>query len=491
MEIKPHMLDHQFQGRAVLSAMEAVALLADSVVKEQPTSSITAMADGNFDKFLYLDQIANIKSIANEIQMRKSGDIISTLITKTTSPKSPITRIKEHLSVRFVQQAETPPFPPPEELFGLSGVAFMVDSKDLYADLVPFGPAYHNVAGKLFLSEDGAVATLRSLVKNREESPLGSPFPLDAAFHCACAWGQRFVGFVGFPVGFASRTIFKKTSPDRTYFTRIFPRDRAPGLILFDIWIYDEEGVLHEAALGVRMLDISRGRIKPPAWIMCGAHDDPLKPLTDQCTALSVMELKTILNAGEAALSPSEMERFKKMGDRRKTSYLGARFCCKNVSRRLSGNDRTTPSSHITTTCSDNIRPCCPSTTGGTTFPCSVSHDRRFVIAVSSETAVGVDVEEIGERAMKSRRVYMLEEEERLINKSSLTAMEGSTLVWTVKEAVAKALDITLPSAWKKAEVKEIGREESIIHIEGRPYRTLHRTIDNHLFTLFNTAWKV
>ena len=63
--------------------------------------------------------------------------------------------------------------------------------------------------------------------------------------------------------------------------------------------------------------------------------------------------------------------------------------------------------------------------------------------------------------------------------------------MWTVKEAVAKALGITLPSAWKKVEVKEMGREESIIHVEGQAYKTFHCTIDNHLFTLFNTAWKM
>lgn len=489
IEIKPHMLDHQFQGRAVLSAMEAVALLADSLLEEQPVSSVMAMADGNFDKFLYLDQEPNLKSIANEIQVKKNGDIITTLITKTASPKSTITRVKEHLTVRFVQKMGPPPFPPPEKLFGLSGAAFMVDSKDLYADLVPFGPAYHNVTGKLFLSENGVVASLQSLMKDQQRSPLGSPFPLDAAFHCACAWGQRYGGFVGFPVGFASRTIFKKTSPERAYITRIFPRDRTPGRFTFDIWIYDEGGVMHEAALGVRMLDISRGKIKPPTWVMAGAHDDPLKPLRDKSTALSVMELGTVSNAGETALSISEMERFKNMGDRRKTSYLGARFCCKDISRRLSGNDRTTPSSNITTTCSDNVRPCCPSTTGEKSFPCSVSHDKRFVIAVSSETAVGVDVEEIGERVMKSRRMYMKEEERTLIEKSSFEPMEGSTRVWTIKEAVAKALGIPLFSAWKKVEVKEMGKESSTIHIDHQAYKTFHCTVDNHVFTLFNTAW--
>ncbi len=489
MKIRPHMLDHQFQGRAVLSAMEAMALLADSVLRKQPVSSVLSMADGDFEKFLYLDQKPNGVSIANDMQVVKNSDIISTLITKTKSPKSKITRVKEHVRVRFLQNAEPPPFPPPEEIFGLQGISLVVDSKDLYADLVPFGPAYHNATGKVYLSENGAVASLHSLIKSSETSPLGSPFPLDAAFHCACAWGQRYAGFLGFPVGFSSRIIFKPTSPERTYRTRIFPKEITPGLITFDIWIFDEEGVIHEAALGVRMLDITRGKFKPPEWIMAGAKDDPLKKLRDKCTALSVMELRTVLNAGETALSKSEMDRFKNMGDRRKSSYLGARFCCKDISRRLSGNDRTTPSSDITTTCSDNVRPCCPSTKRKEQFPCSVSHDKRFVIAVSSETAIGVDVEEITERVMKSRHMYMRGSEKTLLRNSSLEAMEGSTMVWTIKEAVAKAMGITLSSAWEKAEVKEVGKESSMILVDNQTYKTFHCNVDNHIFTLFNTAW--
>ena len=485
------MLDHQFQGRAVLSAMEAMALLAGSLLRKRPASPVTAMVDGNFDKFLYLDQEQNIQSTANDIEVRTNGDIISTLITKTKSPKSPITRVKEHLSVRFVQHAKTPPCPPPEEIFGLQGIPFIVDSKKLYADLVPFGPAYHNVAEKLYLTENGGLASLQSLIKRPDNSPLGSPFPLDAAFHCACAWGQRYEGFLGFPVGFASRTIFQQTSPERSYITRIFPRDTTPGLITFDIWIYDHDGVIHEAALGVRMMDISRGNLKPPDWIMDGARHDPLKRLRDKCTALSVMEIETVLNGGKTALSKPEMERFKTMGDRRKTSYLGARFCCKDISRRLSGNDRTTPSSNITTTCSDNVRPCCPSTNGGKQQPCSVSHDKRFVVAVSSETAIGVDVEEIGERVMKSRRMYMRESEKTLIRNSSLETVEGSTLVWTVKEAVAKAMGITLFSAWKRVELKKAEKESCVIHIDNQAYKTFHCNVDNHVFTLFNTAWTI
>ncbi len=484
LEMAPHWLDHRFQGRPVLSAMEAVALLADSLLQEKPGFPVTTMADGNFDKFLYLDQEAPLKTIANAVQVQNSGDVACTLITRLKSSKSPITRVKEHLHVRFVRQANPITPPHPEELFGLSGVAFAVDAKDLYADLVPFGPAYHNVTGRLFLSETGVSATLQSRVKSPVNAPLGSPFPMDAAFHAACAWGQRFDGFVGFPVGFASRTIFQKTSSEHLCFARIFPRERRADRIVFDIWIYDGEGVLCEAALGVRMLDISRGKMKPPAWIRSGARHDPLKRMREKCTALSVMELETVLPAGETALSPGEMERFKNMGERRKRSYLGARFCCKRISRRLSENDQTTPSFQITTTDPDNVRPQCPSTRGEKPFPCSVSHDRRFVIAAASETAVGVDVEQISERVMKVRRMYMQEGEKRLVENAFCEAEEGSTRVWTIKEAAAKALGIPLFSAWKKVEVTEMGEEESTLQMEGQVIKALHCKVGSHVFTL-------
>ena len=142
----------------------------------------------------------------------------------------------------------------------------------LYKDLVPFGPAYQNILDDLVVTEKGAVAYLQSSSAPAPLQPLGSPFPLDAAFHAACAWGQRFSSIVGFPVGFEERIICRPTQSGGNYISRITPVRQAsdPLVLIFDIWIYTEDGQPCEAVRGVQMRDVSGGRLKPPQWVRQG-----------------------------------------------------------------------------------------------------------------------------------------------------------------------------------------------------------------------------
>jgi phosphopantetheinyl transferase len=259
-----------------------------------------------------------------------------------------------------------------------------------------------------------------------------------------------------------------------------------PKELLFDIWIYDQDGVFYEAALGVLMEDVSGGRMRPPQWIMDGAHDEALPALKAHCNALSVIELKTINKAAVKALSDFELDRYGRLGDKRKKSYLGSRLCCKSLSRQLTGNDRDTPASSITTISPDQIRPRSPLTDGRDVFSCSASHDSRFAIAVASETRVGVDVEEITEKVLKSRRLYMGEWEEILAKESSLGQIEASVRIWSIKEAMSKALGINLAESWEKVEIKGIGKNRSLALMEKREYAAVHDIVGNHLFTMVN-----
>jgi len=63
----------------------------------------------------------------------------------------------------------------------------------------------------------GALAYLRAGATRRMKIWLGSPFPLDAAMHAACVWGQRFGGIVPFSCCFEKRVILsedkKKKAP--------------------------------------------------------------------------------------------------------------------------------------------------------------------------------------------------------------------------------------------------------------------------------------
>jgi hypothetical protein len=73
---------------------------------------------------------------------------------------------------------------------------------------------------------------------------------------------------VAFPVGVEKRMIFKPTQPGNRYISRAIPVRTDSDLLVFDIFIWDEDSTLFETAVGVHMRDVSGGRIKPPRWII-------------------------------------------------------------------------------------------------------------------------------------------------------------------------------------------------------------------------------
>ena len=280
IEIYPYFLDHKFEGKAVLPAVEALQILAVSTQKHLPDTDVRYIENAKFDKFLYIETDTGPKikpntiivKAFNEIKMNENGGITAKLITKVTSKKTGITRVKEHVVIHFSGKKK----PNAQPLF-LNTVSekikngLNIPSDKLYSDLVPFGPAYHNIKDTLFVSEQGAIAEIQAPKQNamnKLKMPLGSPFPLDAAFHAACAWGQRYLAVVGFPVGFAKRMVIELTRPGKSYIGLILPVHATADLFSFDIWLSDLNGILFEAVTGVQMRDVSAGRMKPPQWVI-------------------------------------------------------------------------------------------------------------------------------------------------------------------------------------------------------------------------------
>jgi hypothetical protein len=279
IEIYPYLLDHRFEGKAVLPAVEAMQLLALSTHKHLPDTDIRFIENAKFDKFFYIEPDTtkdtapdtNIAETFNEIEIHENGGITAKLITKTRSKKAGITRVKEHAVMQFSgRKPDIKPF----SLDTVSGQikrGFNIPSDKLYNDLVPFGPAYHNIRDTLFVSEKGAIGSIQApkqSATNNLKMPLGSPFPLDAAFHAACAWGQRYLAVVGFPVGFDKRIVIQPTLPGNSYICLVLPVNVTTDLLVFDIWLYDINGILFEAVPGVQMRDVSAGRMKPPQWVI-------------------------------------------------------------------------------------------------------------------------------------------------------------------------------------------------------------------------------
>jgi phosphopantetheinyl transferase len=487
--LRPYLHDHCVDGQAVLPAVEAMEMLAQAAKRLRPATDVSFMSGITFDKFLVLDPEAKHLSVFGDISVYANGDVKAVMTTKTRSKNAVMARVKTHAVLTLPHQAARMPDLPLDIASAPEGICFPVGNEKIYPDLVSFGPFYRNVAG-LHLTHQGAVAEIRNPVVEDAGAVslnlLGSPFALDAAFHVACVWGQRFAGVVAFPVAVDRRWIYVPTLPAETYFVHVLPVRVDPALLMFDLRIYDREGRLHEACSGVRMRDVSGGKMRPPEWIQKAERSEAADRIAGKCRALAVIELTSLSPFAEKALSERESRRLVTMGSRRRKSYLAARLACKRLSRLLSDHDTQTASADITTICGDRPdHPCCPLTDGRFLYSCSVSHNDRFAVAVAADRRVGVDVEKVSERLLKSQSLYMSGQEQALVLESHLGETEAAVRIWSIKEAVAKAFDITLAAAWQRVQVQAVGSVESRFCMDGQDVCVaVHDRVRQHVFTL-------
>jgi hypothetical protein len=269
INVPPYLMDHQYRGKAVLPAVEAIEILAVSTLAHLPGTAVNSIREARFDKFLVIEDGQEPIEAFNDLEIFDNDRVISKFITKTKSKKAMITRTLEHATLCFHDVSSVPELPPPgiPTGSGPSSSKCHIPPESIYQSLVPFGPGYHNLK-ELSLFKEGAEGQVFAPLLGEPNRVLGSPFPLDAAFHAACVWGQRYAGLVGFPVGFGLRRLFTPTRSGNTYTARVFPKEIHSNRFLVDIWITDKDETLHEVVLDVVMKDVSGGRIKPPSWIV-------------------------------------------------------------------------------------------------------------------------------------------------------------------------------------------------------------------------------
>ena len=278
--VQPWFADHCFNGRVVLPAVESMLLLAAEVAGTFPEIDIRIMEDVRFAKFLEIP--AGSSRVAGLIEYRRDGQgsLLAKLLSRVRFKAA--TRLKEHGEILFHPGAtggrldpEMVPEPLPDPLAEVS-------AEEVYRELVPFGPAYHTLRETLCLSEKSAWGKLKAPplpVMEEARGIIGSPFPLDGAFHAACVLGQRSADFVPFPAGFARRLIIKPTQPGGSYLTRVDLLSQTREELIFDLTIFDHHGQVYEVVTGVRMRDVSGGTIKPPDWLK-RLSKDPRHPET-------------------------------------------------------------------------------------------------------------------------------------------------------------------------------------------------------------------
>lgn len=262
-----HWQDHRSQGRAVLPAVEAMQLMAHWVRERHPSVDVRTISQAGFEKFLPLPESGPVTAFCRTTGMGTTR-LRAAMETRVSTRTGKMTRTLVHAQAIFGPSAADPV----ETAVPWSTAAadMTVDPHRIYEELVPFGPAYRNIAEPLCLYQGGAVAHIVApdFSDRQTGHPLGSPFVLDAAFHAACVWGQRYAGVVAFPVGIEGRTVHRPTSAGVEYIARATAVKRDASALIFDLSITSMDGSSVETLSGVTMRDVSRGRLQPPDWIL-------------------------------------------------------------------------------------------------------------------------------------------------------------------------------------------------------------------------------
>lgn len=490
----PHFLmDHHFQGQPVLPAVEAMAILAKSLKVHCPHLNIHQVIEARFDKFLYLQPDKLQLDAMVEFVSNGERHCQASLITRSKAPKSNITRTKIHAQISISEQVQQPADYPYDVLSVPEGICQKVSPESIYKELVPFGPTFQTIVNALYISAEGALAKIQTPPADSHTHQglyLGSGYAMDAAFHAACVWSQHYHGVIAFPVAIDRRWILKPTSPEKVYFARIFMREAKDGHFVFDIRILDENGNLFEAADGIHMKDVSGGKMKPPPWIICKNNTEPVFNLKQHCQALTLIELDAVAPFAQQALNPFEKRRLDPMPPDRQKSYLAGRLALKRLWRRCHQENWTIAATEIATISTHSSRPACRHPGSQTPRHCSVSHDNRFAIAAGANQSIGIDVEWVSKKALKSSTIFMTVEEQALIVHSTEDPQQVCTRIWTIKEAVAKALNMNLADTWTQVQVCRLSEKQSLFWLNGVQRPVVHAFVEGHQFSLFLNSSK-
>ncbi len=262
--------DHFIEaGKPVLPAVVTMKMLASSLEKIDIGFKANAVINAGFEKFLYPDENHAEATVFMEIDNPGKGARRVKLITKRRSSKYGITRTSVHASMDFAQFQGRPEASLPSDVVPcLEGPIFTVPAASIYRELIPLGPAFRNIEEYCQVSEYGSLARVNGgRAPASMEGSLGSPFPLDAAFHAANLWGQRYAHFSAYPVGFSRRVVTRPTSSGSSYLARVLPRGRRGEDLVFDLGIFTETGEVCEIVEELRMRGIRGLLDKSPSWI--------------------------------------------------------------------------------------------------------------------------------------------------------------------------------------------------------------------------------
>jgi phosphopantetheinyl transferase len=195
---------------------------------------------------------------------------------------------------------------------------------------------------------------------------------------------------------------------------------------------------------------------------------------------MMLLHIEAISSNEEHLFTPREAARAIRMGPRRRRGFTASRVALKRLARQLDLVKKGRPDRAIETLGPDGARPCLAESG----IYCSISHSARLVVAVAHRTPIGVDLETVSGKAIRTKHLFMSPREEDLISLSSLSPERAATRAWTIKEAAAKALGLDLFQAIREVEVVRVDEEEGVMRYQEKTYPVWHTEWNGHVITL-------
>jgi phosphopantetheinyl transferase len=193
-----------------------------------------------------------------------------------------------------------------------------------------------------------------------------------------------------------------------------------------------------------------------------------------------LIDMETCSPSEEHLFTRREAARAVRMGPRRRRGFIGARVALKRLAHRLNLVKEDTPDRAIETLGPDDTRPCLAKSE----IYCSVSHSGPWIVAVAHRHPIGVDLEMVSEKPMKTRHLFLSPDERDLVLLSGLGPERAATRAWTIKEAATKTFNLHLFQAIREVEVVRLGEEDGVIRYQGKIYPVGHCEGNGYVLTL-------
>jgi phosphopantetheinyl transferase len=204
--------------------------------------------------------------------------------------------------------------------------------------------------------------------------------------------------------------------------------------------------------------------------------------LKSACLGVVLLDVEAVPPIGEDLFTQREAARAMRMGPQRRRSFTAARVALKRLARQLDLAEKNRPDRAIETLGPDDVRPCL----ADSGIYCSVSHSGRLGVAVAHKHPVGVDLEMISEKVLRTCHLFMSPGERHFISRSGMSPERTATRAWTIKEAAAKVLGLHLFQAIHEVEVVSVGEEEGMMRYQEKDYPVRHCEGNGYVITLMS-----